>query len=1033
MVDNGNCLSEIFQLNVQGINPKVQKQKIKLKTISEIVTAYGHKIPFFILTETHLKDYIFDAELNIPEYNLLRADRAIRKNGGVAIYSHHSFSLDDTDTFTNKCCEAAMAFNKENNLVIVAAYKPPDASVKELQELLRKIKSFMEKHEDATTLMMGDMNLKFIDWKTETIRKPANVKQTISSQERKSSEDLLDFVNENMLVQIVEENTRKNKSILDIVLTNDEDMIFDTTVEATNIDTDHDLVKCRILLKNNSNVPNTKEDRERKPIDKLNLQKADWEQIRREIATIKWGEVLKEDMTASQMHEQLDKHISDTCTKYAPERAERDKKTSIPRNRLVLIRRRKRINSRINFLKYVKIAKTSKESDKVKREIERLQQKKSDIELEIKELIKEELTKKEIEAIKQMKRNPKFFYAFVKKNQKTESRIGPLQDDQGNLNSDPEIKANLLQSQYTKVFSNPDKANLNKEYSDKSDKEIYDIIITAKDIQDAIKDIPTYAAPGPDKLPAVVLKECVNELTEAISILWRKSLDTGEIPDLLKLQTIIPLYKKGSKALPENYRPVSLTSHLIKLFERVLRKKLIKFIEDNELLSENQHAFRAGRSCLSQLIQHIENILQALEENNIDVVYLDFAKAFDKVDHKILMKKVKQFGIKGKLYNWLESFITNRYQQVMVDGKLSRKEQVISGVPQGTVLGPLMFLLYINDLESEMQHSVLRVFADDSKIVKEIRNEEDHNKLQQDLNISVKWAEENNMELNQKKFQLMQYGKDESLKQPYKTGEDNILQKESDIKDLGVYVSENVAWETQTAESVKKARKYMWWILRTFKSRAQEVMLYLYQSYVIPRIEYASILWNPYLVRNIIRLEAVQRTMTSKIDGLQKLNYHQRLRKLKMYSMQRRRERFIAIYMYKIASGLVPNNVQLNFYESSRKGTMCHLPKLRSVTTHLCTVRKNYFTSTGPAIYNIIPKEIKDAKTLDQFKNQLDRFLKEIPDLPPTPGYPSINKNSILEWALGNYDYADIIETLTERRRGDEQSERGATDQPDGS
>ena len=172
-----------------------------------------------------------------------------------------------------------------------------------------------------------------------------------------------------------------------------------------------------------------------------------------------------------------------------------------------------------------------------------------------------------------MKKNPKFFYSYVKRFLKTESEIAPLQDENGLLNNEPEKKANLLQSQYTKVFSDPKKANAKAKFKCKCKVEISDIEITKKDIIDAIKEIPSHAAPGPDKLPAAVLKECAEELSEGILKIWRKSLDTGEIPDILKLQTIIPIYKKGSKTLPENYRPVSLTSHLTKLFERVLIKK----------------------------------------------------------------------------------------------------------------------------------------------------------------------------------------------------------------------------------------------------------------------------------------------------------------------------------------------------------------------------------------------------------------------------------------------------------------------------
>ena len=574
----------------------------------------------------------------------------------------------------------------------------------------------------------------------------------------------------------------------------------------------------------------------------------------------------------------------------------------------------------------------------------------------------------------------------------------------------------MLQDQYVKAFSNPELAKLNKEFTEKCDVEIKDIQITEKDVTDAIKEIPTHAAPGPDKLPALVLKECAEQISKALVLIWRKSLDTSEIPDFLKLQTIIPVFKKGSKALPENYRPVSLTSHLIKLFERVLRKNIIKHIEENKLLSDNQHAFRVGRSCLTQLLQHMDEVLKALEnKKNVDVVYLDFAKAFDKVDHKILMKKVYKFGIRGKLYEWIKNFLENRYQQVLVDGVLSRKEKVISGVPQGTVIGPLLFLIYIDDLESSLKHSILRIFADDSKIVKEIQAQNDHQKLQEDLNTAITWASDNNMELNEKKFQLLQYGKQE-LKLPYTTNGEKPLVSETYVKYLGVYMSEDLSWDTHIAEAVKNARKYMGWILRSFTSRKPEVLISLYKSYVIPRLEYASILWSPYKILDITKIESIQRTITAKVDGMEALNYHERLYKLKLYSIQRRRERFAAIHMFKIANGLVPNNMGLEFYETSRHGLKCRKPKLNASMTHLSTVRLNFFTFTGPSIYNMLPAIIKQAKSLDQFKSNLDKFLQTIPDLPPTPGYPSMNRNSILEWAHGNYNFAETIHTLSEGR-----------------
>ena len=1021
VVKNASVLSEVFQLNIQGINPTVDKQKIKFKTLSEFVQTSEKEIPFFVVIETHLKQYILDAEVSIPDYNIVRADRINRRNGGVAIYSHHTFSLENTRTFSNSYCESAIAYNKENEIVVAAVYRPPGCPPKKFEECLKQIKSFKEEYENAEILVFGDMNLKFIDWETETMKRPENIQQCWTSDEKISSNMLLDFMNENLLIQMVHENTRKGKSILDLVFTSDDDLIFDVQVEKNQLDTDHDTVTCQLMHRvgpNEESIRNRILETEKKSFDRLNFEKAEWKKIKEELSVLKWKEVLKEEMSVETMIKVFEDKILTCSAKYTPERKQPDKKCKISRNRLKLIRKRKKLKSSLNYIKYVKPEKTQQSALKQ----EKLEKKIMKIESDIKSLIAEELHIKELRAVEKMKTNPKLFYKYVKKSQKVESKIGPLQDEQGNLNSDPEIKANLLQKQYIKVFSKPENAKPENEYPDKCDSEISDVTITIEDVKEAIKEIPTNAAPGPDKLPAIVLKECADEIAEAIVMIWTKSLETSEIPDIMKLQTIIPLFKKGRKSLPENYRPVSLTSHLIKLIGRVFRKKIIKHIEDNNLLSDNQHAFRIGRSCLTQLLHHIDEVLKSLENKmNVDVVYLDFAKAFDKVDHKILLKKLEQFGIRGKLLKWIESFISNRYQQVLVDGKLSNKEKVISGVPQGTVLGPLLFLIFINDLEDALKYSILRIFADDSKIVKEIQDEDDHNKLQEDLNTAITWATNNNMELNQSKFQLLQYGKEE-LKQPYAANSETIT-KEEVVKDLGVQLAEDLSWEAQISEAVKQGRKFTGWILRSFFSRNPEVIISLFRTYVIPRLEYASILWSPYKLAEINQLEAVQRSITAKVDGMKNLNYHQRLHSLKLYSMMRRRERYLAIHMFKLATGMVPNNSQLEFYNTSRHGMKCRKPKLKASMVHLSTVRLHFFTSTGPAIYNILPAEVKQAKSLQQFKSRLDRFLMRFPDLPPTPGYPKINNNSILEWASGSNDYVEIINTLAGSTRQSQREE----------
>ena len=265
---------------------------------------------------------------------------------------------------------------------------------------------------------------------------------------------------------------------------------------------------------------------------------------------------------------------------------------------------------------------------------------------------------------------------------------------------------------------------------------------------------------------------------------------------------------------------MSLTSHLIKVFERVLRSKLVHYIEANNLINQNQHGFRSNRSCLTQLLHHIDDVINDLNDDcNADVLYLDFSKAFDKVDHQLLLKKLKMYGFRGKVLDWISNFLCERKQHVVIDGIKSPAIDVISGVPQGTVLGPLLFILYINDIFSVVQHSKVNVFADDSKLHKKISSPSDHLLLQEDLQAVIQWALENNMELNESKFQLLQHGKSTDLKQPYSLPSGEDLLSAPYVKDLGVYVDSELTWRQHITLKSDDAKRKANWVLRTFMSR----------------------------------------------------------------------------------------------------------------------------------------------------------------------------------------------------------------------
>ena len=406
----------------------------------------------------------------------------------------------------------------------------------------------------------------------------------------------------------------------------------------------------------------------------------------------------------------------------------------------------------------------------------------------------------------------------------------------------------------------------------------------------------------------------------------------------------------------------------------------------------------ANRSTLTQLLHHLNSILEILEDNgNADILYLDLSKAFDKVNHKILLYKLTKMNITGKINAWIKTFLTTRTQYVVVNGKKSEPAHVRSGVPQGTVLGPALFIIYMNNITEVVQSTIIKMFADDSKLISSIKCLEDRNKIMTDLKALIKWTEENSMEFNETKFQLLQIGQNRNLKLPYTHNEQEIKGSQH-VRDLGVYTSEDLSNRYQITEMTTKATNFASWLLRTFITRDPEPMLLLLKTYIIPRLEYLSPVWNPYKICEIQQIEAVQRSFTAKIKGTEELNYHERLNHLKLFSLQRRRERFIIIHAHKIYLQLAPNDVNLQFYDHQRLGTQCKRLPLKSKITSVNTLRDNFFSHNAPKLYNLVPKSIKSSKNIASFKRKLDSFLIKIPDFPPIPGYTCANSNSLTEW-----------------------------------
>ena len=427
--------------------------------------------------------------------------------------------------------------------------------------------------------------------------------------------------------------------------------------------------------------------------------------------------------------------------------------------------------------------------------------------------------------------------------------------------------------------------------------------------------------------------------------MWDYSFQSGCIPSSYKKALISPIFKKKSRSIAINYRPISITPHEIKIFERIIRDRLTFYLESNDLLSKFQHEFRKGKSCLTQLLKHLENIIVNLMSNaETDSIFLDFAKAFDKVDHQILLQKIKNLGITGKLYDWLAEFLSNRQQVVVLDGVMSYIAAVISGILQGTVLGPILFLIFINDINDCVNHSIIGCFADDTRASIAINSESDALLLQEDIYNLLHWAKINNMEMHKDKFIFVNFNcrspsrrfylpilpfYNDRLK--YSLSDDHLLEASSEVKDLGITFSSDLNWSSHVSNLTSAAKKKAGWVLSAFIDRSPSTMLTLYKSLIRSRLEYGCPLWNGHSLTQIRDLEAVQRSFSNKINCPPHVkDYWNRLEFLHLMSLQRRRERYVILFMWKILYCKVSNNLEIQFSEKARRGPCAALPPLAS-------------------------------------------------------------------------------------------------------
>ena len=583
------------------------------------------------------------------------------------------------------------------------------------------------------------------------------------------------------------------------------------------------------------------------------------------------------------------------------------------------------------------------------------------------------------------KTNNKAIWKYVSSKTKVKVGISDLLKPDGTLATTDKDKAECLNSQYCRVFTSED-TNAIPDIPPKTTitEPLTGIKVDMDSIRKKLNSLKADKAPGDDGIHPRVLKEASDVLAAPISILFQKSLDEGVVPSQWKDAVVTPIYKKGARKQPANYRPVSLTSVLCKLLERVIVENITDHLSKNDLQAAEQHGFTKGKSTSTNLLEALNVWTEALQHNiPVDVVFLDYAKAFDTVPHKRLIRQVQSFGIDGTILKWIEDFLEGRRQRVKVKGEVSEWAPVSSGVPQGSVLGPALFSLFVNDCP-RMVNSIMSLFADDTKLYAALsRGVDDTDSIQDDLNILQDWAKSMCMKFHPDKCLTMHLGTSNptaDYTMITDTGDSHTLASVTEEKDLGVIVDNKLSFCAHTTAAIQKANRILGLLRRTFSCMDKTIFIHLYKSLVRPHLEYASPVWSPSTLNLQRQLEQVQRRATRMVPELRKRTYESRLQALNLPSLAYRRRRADIIQAFKIIKGMDQVNQDCRCSECPGKEmltlntastTRGHAYKLK--VQHSQGVRARFFSTRVITVWNALPEEVVSSNTVNELKTALAR------------------------------------------------------------
>ena len=918
--------------NFQSIRNKVVETQVLIEDVDPDI---------IVGTETWLSNDILSSEVLPTNYNVFRRDRN-DSHGGVLLAVKND--LVCTPIYTSKNSELLaikLQVSKSRSIIITAVYRPPNCtSEDQAKDLVDQLHQLRQDHCKSDFWIAGDFNLPDIDWENLTIRShqyPAHM-----------SSNYLNIPASCGVEQMVTTPTRGN-NILDLYFTSHPSLTKRCkTMPGV---ADHDTVLVDSLVQPERTKPTRR---------KIYLwDKANKDDLKRDAKSFVKSFLSQTfenvDTCWSTFRDKLvkimDKNIPNKLTRSRHTNPWMNTETRrLSRRKDRAFKKAKRTNNLIDIQRY-KHLKTA--AQRTTRKAYRNY---------VHDIISPEASQ-----------NPKKFWSFVKSRKQESSGVAPLRNNNGLIYSDPQTKANILNHQFQSVFTE-ENTNSMPEKGPSPYPTMPKINIRSRGVDKLLKNLNPHKATGPDGISSRLLKELHEELAPALAYIFQMSADSGQVPNDWRTAHVVPLFKKGDKSSAANYRPVSLTAICSKILEHIFHSNIMEYLQQHSILTPAQHGFRSKRSCETQLIATIQDLAEGLSKGQqIDAILLDFAKAFDKVPHQRLMSKLDFYGIRGPTHKWIQSFLHTRKQRVLVEGISSDEADVISGVPQGTVMGPLLFLVFINDLPESVNSSV-KLFADDCLIYRPIITPSDTTKLQEDLNQLAKWENDWQMAFHPQKCTTIHISKKRNPMKADYTLHGHTLESVPGAKYLGVYISQDLSWQEHINQVTAKATRSVGFLRRNLRYCPKNVKSQAFTTLVRPVLEYASNVWDPYQKHQIHQLENVQRQAARFATG----NFYSRdpgcvtnmLGDLGWEPLQHRRARNRIIMFYKIINNVVevPVHHLLQVQNTRTRGSAAN--NIRQIYTRVDCYKYSFIPATI-ILWNNIPPDIRSSPSVDHFRHAI--------------------------------------------------------------